>query len=83
MQKKRMQNKKEKRKRTLTVKIILNINCKNKKIVLPNITFILNVHSENGIILPEWVYVLRAKNNVNFTKSVFLKQGCVLMRKLV
>ena len=48
---------------------------KVKNSALPNITYILNVLSENGIIFSEWAYFLRSKNNVNFT------EGCVCMRK--
>ena len=34
---------------------------------------ILNVLSENGIILYELAYFLRSTNNVNFTEMYFLK----------
>ena len=38
---------------------------------LPNIIFLWNVLSENGITLSEWAYLLRSKNNVNFTEACF------------
>ena len=51
MQKKRIQNKRMQMKPTLNVKINLNANVsKIKKGALANITFILNLLSENGMI---------------------------------
>ena len=34
-----------------------------------------------GVFLPEWACLLRSKNNRNFSKTCFLKQGYVQMSK--
>ena len=55
---------------------------KIKKNILPNITFILKIFSENGIILSEWPYFLRSKSNVDFKETCFfLNRGFVHTRK--
>ena len=53
---------------------------KIKKSVLPNITFILNVISENGTSFFGMVLFFIIKNNVNFTRT-YLKQGFVCVCK--
>ena len=53
-----------------------NLN-KIMKSALANITFILNVYLEKGIILVWMSLVLKSKNDVSFTKACFFKPTCV------
>ena len=60
---------------------MLTVNVsKIKKSVLPNITFILNVISQNEMVSDKISLFLRSKNNFNFTKTYFLKRDYVCMR---
>lgn len=52
---------------------MLTASVKIKTNILPNITFILKIFSENGIILSEWPYFLRSKSNVDFKETCFFK----------
>lgn len=55
---------------------------KIKKDVLLNITFILNVLSENGIVFCLEGLIFKIKKQCLFQKNVFLlKQGCLCMCK--
>ena len=59
---------------------------KIKNSVLPNITFILGVLSENGIFLPKWVYFSRSKRLL-ISQRFFLKSeaacACVNLCKYI